>query len=435
MKNVASRKLTFATLVATATLLATVAGCGSAATSSGSGGSAAAATGDVQFWTLQDPTNTVQQTAVDSFNSTGQGKITMSVIATDGYKDKLRTAMGSSKMPGMFFSWGGGSLNDYVRAGKLVQLDAELESHFLPSALEAGKVDGKLVGIPCRGTQPVFLFYNKKVFADAGVQPPKTWSDLTSLVGVFKGKGITPFALAGAGTDSWTELMWIEYLVDRLAGPELFKKIDAGDWSQWNDPAVLKTAQMVKELVDGGAFGKNFGSVGYGAGGTSTLLSKGKAAMVLMGSWEYAVQQGADPDFAKNNLGYVPFPTVEGGKGDPGNVVGNPTNYISVTTAAPAQTAKEFLKTTYSDSYVQGLVEKGEVPVTVNAGKMLAKAADPAYATFQYDLVQKAPSFTQSWDQALGLTLGTPLVTEIQKLFNGQSTPEQFVTAVSALKK
>ncbi|MCO6008070.1 extracellular solute-binding protein [Actinoallomurus purpureus] len=424
-----SRKRAVATLMASAALAMGVAGCGSA------GSSASAPAGNVQFWTLQDPTNTVQQAAVDSFNSAAHGKVTMSVIATDGYKDKLRTAMGSSHMPGMFFNWGGGSLNDYVRAGKLAQLDPGLESHFLASALEAGKVGGKLVGIPCRGTQPVFLFYNKKVFTDAGVQPPKTWSDLTNLVQVFKGKGITPFAVAGNGTDSWGELMWIEYLVDRLAGPDLFKKIQAGDWSQWKDPAVLKTAQMVKQLVDSGAFGTKFGSVGYGAGGTSTLLAKGKAAMVLMGSWEYATQQSTNPTFAKQGLGYVPFPTVEGGKGDPGDVVGNPTNYISVTTAAAQQTAKDFLQTTYSDSYVQGLVQKGEVPVTANAGQMLAKASDPAYAQFQYDLVRKAPTFTQSWDQALGLTLGTPMITEIQKLFNGQDTPERFVSAVLALKK
>ncbi|GAA4633813.1 extracellular solute-binding protein [Actinoallomurus vinaceus] len=414
--------------MASATLLIGAAGCGSA------GSSASTPNGSVQFWTLQDPTNTVQQAAVDSFNSTGHGKVTMSVIATDGFKDKLRTAMGSSHMPGMFFNWGGGSLNDYVRAGKLVQLDAGLESRFLPAAMQAGKVDGKLVGIPCRGTQPVFLFYNKKVFADTGAQPPKTWSDLTNLVQVFKGKGVTPFAVAGNGTDSWTELMWIEYLVDRLAGPDLFKKIQAGDWSQWKDPAVLKTAQMVRQLVDGGAFGTKFGSVGYGAGGTSTLLAKGKAAMVLMGSWEYATQQSSNPGFAKQDLGYVPFPTVEGGKGDPADVVGNPTNYISVTTSAAQQTAKDFLQTTYSDTYVRGLVQKGEVPVTVNAEQALAKAPDPAYAKFQYDLVRKAPYFTQSWDQALGLTLGTPLLTEIQKLFNGQSTPERFVSAVLALK-
>lgn len=419
----------FLTATAATTLGVTVVGCGK------SDNSAASPTGNADFWTLQDPTNPVQKAAVEAFNSTGKGKVSMTVIASDGYKDKLRTGMGSSKMPGMFFNWGGGSLNDYVKAGKLVELDGMLEGHFLPSALEAGKVDGKLVGIPCRGTQPVFLFYNKKVFAKAGVEPPKTWDDLTKLVKVFKGEGITPFALAGNASSSWTELMWVEYLVDRLAGEGLFQRIQDGDWEKWEDPAILKTAQMIKDLVDDGAFGKSFGSVNYGAGGTSTLLNKGKAAMVLMGSWEYAVQQGEAPDFAKNDLGYVAFPSVEGGKGDPKNVVGNPTNYISVTTAAPTKTAAEFLKTTYSDAYVQGLVEKGEVPVTSNAEQFLAKAADPAYAQFQFDLVQAAPYFTQSWDQALGLTLGTPLLTEIQKLFNGQSSPEQFVSGVLAIKK
>jgi xylobiose transport system substrate-binding protein len=419
----------FLTATAATTLSLTVAGCGN------SGSTSTSSTGNVDFWMLQDPTNPVSKAAVDSFNKAGKGRVSMSVIATDGYKDKLRTAMGSSKMPGMFFNWGGGSLDDYVKAGKLVELDDFLGVHFLPSALEAGKVDDKLVGIPCRGTQPVFLFYNKKVFADAGAKPPTTYADLTNLVKVFKGKGITPFALAGNASSSWTELMWVEYLVDRLAGPGLFWKIQDGDWSQWSDPAILRTAQMIKDLVDAGAFGKNFGSVNYGAGGTSTLLSKGKAAMVLMGSWEYAVQQGADPDFAKNGLGYVAFPSVEGGKGDAKNIVGNPTNYISVTTSAPKETAAEFLKTTYSDSYVQGLIEKGEVPVTTNAEQLLSKAPDPAYAQFQYDLVQKAPTFTQSWDQALGLTLGTPLLTEIQKLFNGQSSPQQFVSGVLAIKK
>ncbi|MGQ4389295.1 ABC transporter substrate-binding protein [Streptomyces sp. SAS_270] len=419
----------FLTATAATAVSVTVAGCGS------SGSSTSSPAGNVDFWTLQDPTNPVQKAAVDTFNSGGKGKVGMTVIATDGYKDKLRTAMGSSKMPGMFFNWGGGSLDDYVKAGKLVELDTALESHFLPSALAAGKVDGKLVGIPCRGTQPVFLFYNKKVFSDAGVEPPKTYADLQDLVKVFKGKGVTPFALAGSASSSWTELMWVEYLVDRLAGPELFAKIAGGDWSQWKDPAVLKAAQMIKELVDGGAFGKSFGSVNYGPGGTTTLLNKGRAAMVLMGSWEYAQQQSEDPEFTKKHLGYVAFPSVEGGKGDAANVVGNPTNYLSVTTSAAEQTAAEFLKTTYSDTYVQGLVEKGEVPITSNAAQFLAKATDPAYANFQYDLVKKAPAFTQSWDQALGLTLGTPLLTEIQKLFNGQSSPKQFVGAVLAIKK
>jgi xylobiose transport system substrate-binding protein len=429
MKDPISRRQALGTMLAVAGLAVTLDAC-----SSTPSGTAASSTGAVTFWTLQDPTNTVQQAAVNAFDSTGHGKVTMDIIATSGYLDKLRTAMGSSETPGLFFSWGGGNLDYYAQAGKLVDLDPALESRFLSSALQAGIYNGKLIGIPCRGTQPVFIFYNKQVFAAAGAQPPATWSELTALVTKFKNKNITPFALAGTSTSSWTELMWIEYLVDRFAGPDLFQKLQGGDWSQWKDPAVLKAAQTVAELVDTGAFGKNFASVNYGSGGTSTLLGTGKAAMCLMGSWEYATQQSISASFAKDDLGYVPFPAIDGGKGDPANVVGNPTNYISVTTAAPRQTALDFLATTYSDSYVKGLVGMGEVPVTANARQMLSGAADPTYANFQYDLVSKAPRFTQSWDQALGTTLATPMLTEIQKLFNAQDTPQQFVSNVLAIK-
>jgi len=429
--NSMSRRQVLATIGGGAALMATAAACKSSGSSAAAGGSS---TGDVSFWTLVDPTNTVQQAEVTAFNASGPGKVTLSTIATAGYLDKIRTAMGSSAMPGLFFSWGGGSLGDYVKAGKLVELDPALKTHFLASPLQAGIVDGKFVGVPCRGTQPVFVFYNKKLFTAAGVQPPTTWSELTALVKTFKAKGITPFALAGSGTSSWTELMWVEYLVDRVAGPGLFQKLAAGDWSQWKDPAVLQAAEMITELISSGAFGDKFGSVNYGAGGTSTLVATGRAAMQLMGSWDYATLAGIDPAFAANDLGYVAFPSVEGGKGDIANVVGNPTNYISMTTAAARTTAADFLKSTYSDAYVQGLVKMGEIPVTTTAQQALSAASDPAYANFQFDLVSKAPAFTQSWDQALGSTLATPMLTAIQKLFNGQSSPQQFVSAVLAIQ-
>ena len=432
MKDPISRRRALGTLLAGAAaagMAITVDACSSSSKGSGTSG-----TGAATFWTLQDPTNTVQQAAVNSFNSGGQGKVTMDIEPSSGYLDKLRTAMGSSAMPGLFFSWGGGNLDQYAQAGKVVDLDPALESHFLPSALQAGIYNGKLIGVPCRGTQPEFIFYNKKVFQAAGVQPPTTWSELMTLVSVFKKKGVIPFALAGTDTNSWTELIWIEYLADRLGGPGIFRQIAAGDWSRWNDPAMLQTAQTVKELVDAGAFGTSFASVNYGPGGTSTLLYTGKAAMCLMGSWEYATQAGFSASFAKNDLGYVPFPAIEGGTGNPANVSGNPTNYISVTTSAPQQTAVDFLATTYSDSYVKGLVKMGEVPVTTNTSQMLSFAADPAYASFLFDLVSKAPTFTQSWDQALGTTLATPMLTEIVKLFNGQDTPQQFVSNVLAIK-
>jgi xylobiose transport system substrate-binding protein len=435
-KTTLSRRALIASTVATVTL--SVVACSSPDSDTKTAAPAKAATGNVRFWTLEDPTNKLQQAGVDAFNSTGQGRVVMDTVPSDGYLDKLRVSMGSSNMPGLFFSWGGGPMREYAQANKIVDIDSaaggkEIREHFLPSVLEIGEKDGKLYGVPARGTQPVFIFYNKKVFEAAGVQPPKTYDELNQLVSTFKGKGIVPFALAGSSGNSWTELMWLEYLVDRIGGPEVFQKIQSGDAAGWSDPAVLQAAQEIKKLVDSGAFGNKFTSVNYGGGGTSTLLATGKAAMTLMGSWEYAVQEGANKDFAKNDLGYVPFPSFPGGKGDPADVVGNPSNYISMTTTAPAGTGVGYLKTLYSDAYVKSLVDIGEVPITTNAEEALKSAPNPDYAQFQFNLVKSAPAFTQSWDQALGFKIATPMLAELQNLFNGKSTPEAFVANVSKL--
>lgn len=425
-------------LTSAAALVLGAAGCGSSDAPSGNAASSAPSTGNVRFWTLEDPTNKLQQAGIDAFNQSNQGRIVMDTVPSDGYLDKLRVAMGSDQKPGLFFSWGGGPLREYANAGTVVNIDeapggADIRKQFLPSVLAIGEQDGKLYGVPCRGTQPVFIFFNKKVFADAGIEPPKTWDEVKSAVDTFKSKGIIPFALAGSGGSAWTELMWVEYLVDRIGGAEVFEKIASGDASAWKDPAVLQAAQEIKGLVDSGAFGNKFGSVNYGAGGTSTLLATGKAAMTLMGSWEYAVQEGADKDFAQNNLGYVAFPAIPGGKGDPANVVGNPSNYVSLTAGAPAGTGVGYLKTLSSDEYVKSLVAAGEVPVTTNAEAALASAPNPDYAKFQFDMVKNAPAFTQSWDQALGFKIATPMLAEIQNLFNGKSTPETFVENLSKL--
>ncbi|MFC7329708.1 extracellular solute-binding protein [Marinactinospora rubrisoli] len=407
-------------------------------------GCGAAGAGDddtMDVWMYQDSLNVVQQAAVERFNAehAPEAEAVMVEIPGDGYEDKLRTAMGADDQPDVFFNWGGGGIRPYVEADLLLPLDdllagdPEFRDSFLPAVLEAGRIDGVQYGIPLRGTQPVLLFYNREVFDRIGAEPPETWDDLLDLVDRFREEGVIPFALAGA--TPWTEQMWLQYLVDRYGGPEVFARIQSGDHEGWRDPAVLRAAESVRDLVDRGAFGDSFGSVSYTEGAASALLAEGRAAMHLMGAWEYSTQLADAPAFAEDDLGYVAFPTVPDGTGDPANLVGNPTNFFSVTADSPhVDQALEFLRVTTGDEYVADMVANGEVPTTADAADLFAEAPDPEYAEFQYDLVQRAPSFTLSWDQALPPSVAAPMHTEIQKLFNGQSTPQQFVDAMAALR-
>ncbi|QFQ99841.1 extracellular solute-binding protein [Streptomyces phaeolivaceus] len=422
-----------------------LAGLGTGLTACGSGGGAGGGDGKtLTAFVYGDDAVKVQQAGVDRYNKSAAAKkaggtVKLQKVPGSDYSPKLRTAMGSPSAPDIFFNWGGGSIKPYEEAGKLVDLtdiiegDPVLKDGFLPSVLAAGDLKGRHYGIPMRGMQPVILFYNKTVFAEHKLQPPTTWDQLLDINAKLKKAKITPFALGGS--DVWPELMWLEYLVDRIGGPEVFKRIQDGDAEGWGDPTVLKAAELVKELIDDGAFGSKFTSVSYVNGGAPAVFARGKAAMHLMGSWEYSTQLGKFPDFARSNLGWAAFPTVEGGTGDVRNVVGNPTNYWSINARTKNKDlAVGFLKDCASEAYAQALIDNGDVPTTSNAADLLSSAPNPEYAKFQYDMVQQAPAFTLSWDQALGDGLGTKMHTEIGKLFAGQSSPADFVTACKGLK-
>jgi xylobiose transport system substrate-binding protein len=422
---------------ASALLTTGLSACGSGEGSGGGGDT-------ITAFVYGDDAVKVQAASVARFNKSAaakstKGKVKLEKIPGSDYSAKLRTAMGAPSAPDVFFNWGGGSIKAYQEADKVVDLtdiienDPVLKNGFLPSVLAAGDLGGRHYGIPMRGMQPVILFYNKTVFAEQKLQPPTTWDQLLDNNTKLKKAGITPFALGGA--DLWPELMWLEYLTDRIGGPEVFRRIQDGDAEGWGDPAILKTAEMVKELVDGGAFGSKFTSVSYVNGGAPAVFAKGKAAMHLMGSWEYSTQLGKFPDFAKSNLGWAAFPAIEDGTGDVRNVVGNPTNYWSINPRTQNKDAAiAFLKDCASEAYAKDLVALGDVPTTSNAAALLSSAPNPEYAKFQYDLVQQAPAFTLSWDQALGDELGTKMHTEIGKLFTGKSSPSEFVSACKGLK-
>lgn len=372
----------------------------------------------------------VYQGSVDRFNTLGQGTIKMDTFQNDPYKLKLQTAMGAGQVPDAFFNFGGGSLKSYVDAGKVADLTSVFTSDpaykkFLPSVLNAVTYGGKTYAVPIRGIQPVMLFTNKHVLAKYNLTAPTTWDELLSTISVLKDKGVIPIALAGAS--KWPLLMYEEYLVDRLGGPNVFANIAANKPNAWSDPAVIKANTMIQQLVDVGAFGESYSSTSYDGGQVSALLYTGKAAMQLMGSWEFAADLAAAPSFIKDGkLGYVSFPTVPGGKGDPKDIVGNPSTYLSASSSGNKSLAQNYFKQLSSDAYVDSLISIGDVPAVGGVEAKLSKAPNARWLLFNFDLAKAAPAFTQSWDQALAPAAAATLLDNLAQLFLKKITPEQF---------
>ncbi|WP_328581862.1 ABC transporter substrate-binding protein [Streptomyces sp. NBC_00370] len=405
------------------------------------GGGSGSAGGKDEFHVLVygDAGNKVEKQIVATFNKTSKVKAVLDTIPGADYQQKLQTIINTPQAPDVFFNWGGGSIQPFVKADLLLPLDdmikqdPALKANFLPSVFNSAAIDGKAYGVPMRGTQPVLLFNNKKVLADAGVQPPQTWDELIAAVKKLKAKGVTPIALGGG--DQWPTLMWFEYLYDRIAGPGLIEKALSGDKSVWDSADSKKALSMLKELVDAGGFGTNYDSVKFTDGGSPALLASGKAGFELMGSWEYSTQQNAAPDFAKNDLGYSNFPSVPGGKGDAADLVGNTNNFYSVLKKTKhADDIAKFLKLMYSDEFVKAQLAVGNLPTTTNTDKFLSTGGDPGYLKYQLDLVGKAPAFQLSWDQAYTQDNSTPLHQAVQQFVNGRLDSGGFIKAMQALK-
>ncbi|WP_217141578.1 extracellular solute-binding protein [Streptomyces sp. AC627_RSS907] len=405
----------------------------------GSSGPSAASSSGLTMWALTD--QTILKESVDAYNKDHPDeKITLRLFANDDYKQKLRVAFGANQAPDLFFNWGGGALNDYVDAGKVDPVtDRQVDLlRFMPSVLQSAEFQGEVYGVPANGLAPVVLYYNKKVLKDAGVQPPKTYDELLSAVKKLKGSGVTPISLAA--NSKWPTLMHLEYLLDREGGHQVFEKIASGDAAGWKDPAVTKANTRLQELAEAGAFGDNASSVTYDQGASTALLYTGKAGMELMGTWEYANLVKAAPDFVKKDLGYVAFPSLAGGAGDPKSIVGNPSNFLSLNSASKHKSAAlTYLKDyVMNEDQIDAYLATGSVPPVTKLDSRLARvesADDRKWLTFVHGLVEDAPSFQLSWDQDLPSDQADPLLTNVDKSFLGQIEPEQFGENMSEAAK
>ena len=344
------------------------------------------------------------------------------------YKYKLRTAMGAGEPPDLFVGWGGGVLQSYVDSGKVAPVPQSVKtSRFFPSVTQTVTFNGKLYGVPSDGTQPVLFYYNRKIFKKYGISVPKTWKDLLAAVHALRSKGVVPISLAGQS--KWPELMYEEYLVNRVGGDKPFQDVVAGKKGAWSHPAFLKANKMIMQLVDMKAFPSDFASLRYSTGQSSQLLYGGDAAMQLMGSWDYQGILSDDPGFVKaGHLGWFPFPKVEGGAGDPRNVSGNPANFYSIAAAskAKAQAATFLSKGVLDKDEVEGMLKIGLVPPIRGLGPKLKTMEHGDWLSAVYDMTANAPSFTLSWDQALHPRIAQAMLTNLSLMFLKQITPEQY---------
>ena len=301
--------------------LALIAGCSAASTGGQSGSTT------LTYLTFETPSLTASFWDASIANATKQvpGVTIKKVVAPstdrDAYAKQLQA---SGQFPDLLQSI---TPSTFVQAGLLKPYDHSwVDANFL---LPLGNAYHGKVYIPPTNSQIIpMVFYNKTLFAKAGITaPPKTWSEFVSVCGKLKAAGVTPIELGGgepfAASMPLSGILSADvlgknpqWLQDRYAGKVKF-----------TDANVQAAVAKYRTLVKNGYF--ETGALGVKYADSITNFTNGKTAMYVMGSWFL----GSVPKDHADDYGSFMTPTDDGSLVVPFAVGGSMA--ISAKTAAP----------------------------------------------------------------------------------------------------
>jgi raffinose/stachyose/melibiose transport system substrate-binding protein len=157
------------------------------------------------------------------------------------------------------------------------------------------------------------------------------------------------------------------------------------------------------------------------------LFGNGEAAMMLMGQWT----PGAQAQYSESgegigeDLAWFPFPAVEGGAGNAGDVLGGGDGF-AIGANAPDE-AIDFAKFLTNAENQRAGAEIFIVPVVAEAEDVVTD--DPIFGSI-LEARNAAPYFQLYYDQFLPPAVGNAVNDAVETIFAGVATPEEAAQAI-----
>ncbi|MFJ3936044.1 extracellular solute-binding protein [Streptomyces parvus] len=329
-----------------------------------------------------------------------QNKFKNAAQAGDGAPDVIRSEV----------AW----TPDFANLGYLAPLDGTAalknQDDFLKQAVASTEYEDKTYAVP-QVIDSMGVFYNKKMFKEAGVEAPADLDDLKAVAKKIKDKtGKTGLYLRG--DDPY-------YFLSFLYG-EGGDMVDAGSKSVTIDkPEGVKAFKAVKELVDDGT-AKTDASDGWE--NMMQAFKNGDVAMMINGPWAVADTLTGSEFTDKDNLGVAPVPAGSAAQGAPQGGH-NLAVYAGSKNLEASYAFVEYM--TSVDSQATAAGELNLLPTRTSAYAK-KEAVDSEIVGFFKPVVETAVE--RPWIPEGG-SLFEPLRVEYTKVLTGQTTPEKAAKA------
>jgi alpha-glucoside transport system substrate-binding protein len=266
--------------------------------------------------------------------------------AGDELPTVLETAVKGGSPPDLAMLPQPGVLKDFAMRGELESLDFArdaVEQNLGEYAVELGTVDGTLYGFLVLTNNGSPVWYNVRLFEEAGVQPPATWEELLEVAGTLKDSGVPAYSFGGA--DGWTLSAIFENIYLRTAGPEKYDQLAAHE-IPWTDPSVKEALGYMADLFEdpeniaGGPDGAL--ETDFPTSVSQVFSTSPKAAMTIIADFAYGVITDSTEAQPVSDFDVFDFPSIDG---SPPAVVGGGDSVVMFKDSDAAQRLVEYLTT------------------------------------------------------------------------------------------
>lgn len=412
MKKVATGALA---LTATAALL--LAGCSDPGAGGGGG-----TNGDAGAWPEQDAdltgttltlwaaqnSNAIPESVIAGFSELTGAEVEV-VTIPDPYEQGIQTKVATGDKPDLAFWQPTASQLTALNAGtNLLPLDDApwLDSYDSSYRDITGILDDTRYAALVSTPAIEGVYYNKEVFAEAGItETPTDWDSFIELGRQLKGEGVTPFYEMGG--DGWATQWWVQVQLADAAADGLWDRVNANE-EKFTDPTIQGAIDTYAGLIEEGLFNEDIKTATFEDQGDALLA--GDAAMVIqVNSFFSQLQAKADTAELDEKIGFFPISP----SGNVGTFIPDQSNALVAFKTGDAEqesATKQFLSYWLGDGYqdfidaqstvsLQGsATTPGTVPTALVAasdalgdsvGSMQAQAiANPDLYLFLEDMVQ-----------------------------------------------
>jgi multiple sugar transport system substrate-binding protein len=347
---------------------------GLAACGGGGGGTsatkAASARGPIKIWYSNNAEEvkwgkaTVAAWNKDHANEQVTGE---EIPAGKSSEEVIGASITAGNTPCLIFNTAPAAVPQFQKQGGLVALDSfsdgasYIQQRTGPRADQYKSPDGKFYQMPWK-TNPVMIFYNKDLFAKAGLDtknpPLKTYDEFLATAKTLVAKGAAKAAIWPAPSSEFFQ-PWFDFYPLFIA--QTGKQLVESGAPQFTSPEGIAAAQFWKQLYDQKLAPKELYN--------GDSFADKKAAMASVGPWAIAVYGN------KVNWGVVPVPTKDGK--DPAQIstFSDEKSSAMYSSCKNRATAWDFLKfATSKDSDGRLLEMTGQMPMRTDL-----PATYPAY--------------------------------------------------------